>query len=389
MAEGKSSLISTIIGSICIILYITAIAFGAFQIIISINDRRSLSEQEFNDLADRASSAAILGFMSQAYQESLMDALEESQTLLGTIISGSNGQYGLERRSVNVINWAGNSPRFKSGFGFPNDPYHRVIRIDGQRNGTIQAQYTLIDFDFFIHVLKQTLAIILGSLVLAILALLIEILMKNFSSGKPVPVMKTAADYSDFAPVEIITESGTENHSAPLPEKDKPQGLYSPRSNVGWESYTRDRLASELHRCASSEQDLAFLNIKYQGENNDSQDDSIYRELADETVKFFSHRDLVFEKGGCGLSVIIPGSGLEQGIIMSEEFLRRMQKRFPGAFGAGLRIGLSSRSGRLVEAERLIFESSQALLKAEEDPVSPIVAFKSDPQKYRDFISKR
>jgi hypothetical protein len=52
-------------------------------------------------------------------------------------------------------------------------------------------------------------------------------------------------------------------------------------------------------------------------------------------------------------------------------------------------IGLSSRSGRLLEANRLLLEASRALEKALEDPASPIVAFKSDPERYRAFISNK
>jgi hypothetical protein len=40
----------------------------------------------------------------------------------------------------------------------------------------------------------------------------------------------------------------------------------------------------------------------------------------------------------------------------------------------------------LIDADRLMFESFQALKKARQDPASPIVAFKSDPEKYREFV---
>jgi hypothetical protein len=53
---------------------------------------------------------------------------------------------------------------------------------------------------------------------------------------------------------------------------------------------------------------------------------------------------------------------------------------------SNLFIGLSSRSGRLLNAERIMFECNQALEKAKSDPKSSIIAFKSDPEKYRAFI---
>jgi hypothetical protein len=51
-----------------------------------------------------------------------------------------------------------------------------------------------------------------------------------------------------------------------------------------------------------------------------------------------------------------------------------------------LRAGLSSRSGRLIDADRLFFEAASALEKAKDG--QPIVAFKSNPEKYRDFVRK-
>jgi len=50
---------------------------------------------------------------------------------------------------------------------------------------------------------------------------------------------------------------------------------------------------------------------------------------------------------------------------------------------------MSSRSGRLLNAERLILEADEALKKARTEEKSPIIAFKSDPEKYREFISKQ
>jgi hypothetical protein len=65
--------------------------------------------------------------------------------------------------------------------------------------------------------------------------------------------------------------------------------------------------------------------------------------------------------------------------------------KYPALFAAktDLCMGLSSRSGRPVNAERLMFEAEEALERAMMDPVSHIVAFKSDPEKYRAFMESR
>jgi len=169
---------------------------------------------------------------------------------------------------------------------------------------------------------------------------------------------------------------------------DSPSGLYSPRSNIGWEAYTKDRLASEIHRCAASEQDLAVLLMECaEGVNCDG---DLYKSIATEAVGLFNVRDLSFEYGNNGITVIIPNISLEEGISKAEEFHSKLLKTYPDSFHNknDFLIGISSRSGRLIDADRLLREVSRALEKAKAEPGSPIIAFKSDPDKYRDYIKR-
>jgi hypothetical protein len=88
--------------------------------------------------------------------------------------------------------------------------------------------------------------------------------------------------------------------------------------------------------------------------------------------------------------VIIPNIDLDQGMAKSELFHDRILRSLSSAFQkTDLCAGLSSRSGRLIDADRLIFETEKALEKALRDPESPLVAFKSDPEKYRSFIASK
>ncbi|MDR0497701.1 MAG: hypothetical protein LBH42_08815 [Treponema sp.] len=364
----KASKISPIVAAVCIIVYAAAIAFGAVRIISSIGERRNLAEKEFYDLTDRASSSAVfLGFMSEAYQETIKDFIGTSRALLGIIITGSDGEYAFERYPGSGIVWAGNSPRFKIGAGIPSEPFYMPLRIEGQRNVTIQAVYGYIDYYLLQKVLRSSLLAVLSALVLAFLTLLVEFGFKNKA------YYKTTTD--ELKPARKPKEG-------PAGKGKNPQGLYSPKGNIGWESYTRDRLASELHRCSSFEQDLTFLIMEFR------ESIPVFRQFAEETVAFFTMRDLVFEKGEKGISVILPSMDLEQGIIKAEEFRSRIIAKLPESFDGrtGLCVGLSSRTGRLVEADRLILEASSALQRALADKSSHVIAFKSDPEKYREFI---
>ena len=52
-------------------------------------------------------------------------------------------------------------------------------------------------------------------------------------------------------------------------------------------------------------------------------------------------------------------------------------------------VGISSADERNVKAERVILEANQALEYASQDPDSPIVAFRANPQKYKEFQERQ
>jgi hypothetical protein len=481
-----------------------------------------LADREFDGLADLASAAGVLGFMNEPFIQAIQDAIDGSQTILGTVITGSKGEFAFERERGTVITWVNNSPRFVPRFAVTNPPKYLPLRIEGQRNANIYAVSGYLDYEFCIEILKRTLLLVLFSLTLAFFTLLMDALLtKNGARGSPGGSLKVskaspggvpgggeetsgAAPDSDLGLPEALDddvgespdpsvkapaakglenpprgpaggeEPGQTRGEAPmnfLPPDDEdeddpfdfddseddefpefpdfdedppperqdaregrdrdrpedggredprdgggladneisgnepaggepgtgkaaeespqaPQGLFSPRGNVGWESYTRDRLDSELHRCASGEQDLVFI-ICASKEPKILSDEQ-FRRFCEEAVLFFEHRDLVFEHRQ-GLSIICPNYSLEQGIAKSEEFCTRVLGKLsrPAGTKVDLRFGLSSRSGRLLDAERLMLEAGEALKRAAEDPASHVVAFKSDPEKYRQYISGR
>ncbi|MDR2101229.1 MAG: hypothetical protein LBP43_01505 [Treponema sp.] len=410
--------------------YIAALAYAAIKIYTSIDEYQGLAEREFFNLADISAAAGVLGFMDEPFREAVRDELVKSKTLEGAIISGPNGEYAFEREPGKVISRTGDTLRFKTRFGLSGDPFHVPLRVEGQRNVTISAVYNYMDYEYLIKILKFTLVVVLAALTLAFFTLMLEFLLgknkvpvENSSYAdirrddldeEPFPVsgFSEAPDYNagepegtspenffseeEFQPSDENRgevsqdkpEPSPEAKPEPAPEKG-PRGLYTPRGNIGWEAYTRDRLNSELHRCASFEQDLVLILAEFKGK--DVPGPGFYKEFAEEAVAFFTLRDLIFERGNLGISVIIPNMDLEQGFLKADAFRDRILKNLPDFFEAknDLCLGLSSRSGRLIDAERLLFEAAQSLKKALKDPVSPIVAFKSDPEKYRAFIASQ
>jgi hypothetical protein len=398
-SHNKTPVVTAIIASVCIVVYLAALVFAAVRIYISIDERRMTAEREFDAIADLASSAGVLGFMNEPFVQAMEDALTASQTLRGIILSGPNGEYAFERERGMVINWVNNAPRFKSRFDLSREPLYRPLRIEGLRNVNIQAVAGTLDYTLLNSILKQTLILILAALIIAFFTLLLESLIEKnryalryrrdfLRQGERSGGVKPERESSFAGEAPPLYEKPLEEEPPPPEEApgEGPKGLFSPRGNIGWEEYTKDRLAAELHRCASFEQDLVFIEMEFKN----STTESFFNQFAGEAVNFFTLRDLIFEKGERGISIIYPNIDLDIGFTKSEEFHNRILTKYPGIVKTktDLCIGLSSRSGRLIDAERIVFEAAEALERALADPISHIVAFKSDPEKYRAFIKR-
>jgi hypothetical protein len=384
-SAGRPSLLSIIIASVCICLYLTALISASVRIYTHADRQRDIALDEFGYIADLASSAGVLGFMDEPFIETIEKALRASRTLEGLIITGPYGAYPFEKYPGQAINTVNNLPQFKNRFDFSRQLLYMPLRIQNLRNVNIEARASAVDYGQVTGILKQSLFIVLASLLLAFFTLVIQSLME-FSNRK----RNNEESYNDgktgFDSEPIPRQPDIQTRQ---PEKEQPKGLYSPRGKIGWEEYTTVRLDSELQRCAGNEQDLVYMAMEFKDVH--IMDDTFYSNFADDTVAFFTMRDLIFEKGERGITIILPNTELDAAITKANAYHDRCVEKYSGLLKAknDLCMGLSSRSGRLINATRLMFEGNKALEKALADPVSNIIAFKSDPEKYRNYIASR
>jgi hypothetical protein len=336
----------------------------------NMNKRRLVAEQEFYDIADLASSAGLLSFMDETFNDIILNALKRSSALEGLIISGPNGEEGFEKEPGRALTWVNNSPRFRNRFDFSRQQLYQQLRIQGLRNVNIQAVAGAFDYAEISKILKQALLPVILSLVLAFFTLLISALNRK-------PGMAAANQ----------KEKKTETAETVKEKPKQNAGGYSERGRIVREENTEGRLTEELRRCAAAGHDLSFIAMEFKL----TIDDTSYARFAADTARFFSSRDFICEKGERGVSVICPGLNLDAGFLNAGEFHTRVMGKYPSLIKTktDLCIGLSSRSGRPVDAERLMFEAEEALERAMMDPISYIVAFKSDPEKYRAFMESR
>lgn len=169
-------------------------------------------------------------------------------------------------------------------------------------------------------------------------------------------------------------------------------GLFSPQSGLSPESHLEKRLSLELERAASNDQDLSICFVEYPGLVRGS---TSYRAVAATLLEFFGFEDLIFEYGKNSFCILFPNVELNETIQNVEDFQHRLLAGQLGGHDgeeAGETsseepyFGISSRNGRLIEGGRMMREARQALQKAEETS-GHVMAFKPDPQKYRQFLA--
>jgi hypothetical protein len=148
-----------------------------------------------------------------------------------------------------------------------------------------------------------------------------------------------------------------------LPDLDNPPGN---------QSDILDRLDSELERAASFNQDLSF--ILFSGADS----------FESRIKESYTSDDLVFPLGSGLVAVMEINQDLDSTLSMTEDFVRGSIEQLGRRV---LRAGIASRNGRLIGAESLYNEAENALNRTDDE--KNIVAFRSDPEKYRAFLKSQ
>jgi GGDEF domain-containing protein len=370
----SSSVGGSFVAAICIVIYLLALVQGTVRAYLSIEECKTTAEKEFSNIVDLALSAGIQGFMDERFDNTIKNALSSYKSLEALIITGPDGGKAYEKKQGYAVSWVNDTPRFKNKFYFFSQNLYKPLAILDLRNANIKAVANAFNYPEIIKIMKETLLIILIGFSMAFFTFMLQLLLVK--SSKPEVVVYNHPP-----------ESKEGNITAKTSTSCGPKGLYSPRSGLGWEEYIKDRLNSELHRCSSTEKELTLILLEFTGIS----EEWAFKQAAEETAAFFTSKDLIFEYGDYGISIILPYAGFEAAFAMSEKFYQRIVERFPqsGTTAHGLCIGLSSRLGRLINADRLLLEAGEALRKAKNDSRTSIIAFKSDPERYRAFIASQ
>ena len=189
------------------------------------------------------------------------------------------------------------------------------------------------------------------------------------------------------SPMIIESSDAKENNDAEnAPDSDSsesnPSGLFNPVTGLGWESYLDTRLENEINRAISSEIDISvfIINIpNLERESEESKKVSEYLSLQ------FQFKDLLFEyKNDCIVAIKI-SMNLDEALNFADKIHADISQILEQK---QCYIGISTRSIRIVSGERLFNEALAAVEHAKNEEDSPIIAFRVDVEKYRQFLEQ-
>ena len=164
------------------------------------------------------------------------------------------------------------------------------------------------------------------------------------------------------------------------PSPDEPSGLFDPATGIGWESYLLTRLNNEIDRATASEIDLSLFVIKLA---NISRDTEFFKNVCNYLAIQFQFKDLLFEyKEDCIVAIKI-SMNVDEALKLADKLHNDICNIIDSK---NCRIGISSRSIRMLTGDRLILESEQAIEHSDES--SPVIAFRVDSEKYRQMMEK-
>ena len=175
--------------------------------------------------------------------------------------------------------------------------------------------------------------------------------------------------------------------ASPSPEtieaaNENPSGLYNPKTEIGWESYLVPRLNNEIDRATASEIDLAIFEFKLPELSKDNEE---FTNVCRYLTLQFQFKDLLFEYKEDSIIAIKISMNIDSAITFADKLFGDIRNIIDGK---KCYIGISSRSIRIVTAERLLLEADQAVIHAIEDKDSPVVAFRVDSNKYRELMEQ-
>ncbi|MCF7928584.1 MAG: hypothetical protein K9L68_06395 [Spirochaetales bacterium] len=345
------------------------------------------------------------GTKSEAFSRSMKQKLSEYPRLQALIIySHDTGVEYLISRDASYIVSTGISKGSENPLPqlnynrFTDQIFRTNLDIPGLQGMAADSVFTILDRTEVFRATRTSLIIVVVLLIVTIILLFLpsgseretvpaetgETISASTEAHLPAPDT-TGADQS-AGPASNPAESNKTEAPEEESSLSSNGSLFSPRTGLVWESHLKQRLTLELERAASFDQDMTLALLCTQGGADDLER---FRKIISEMLSHFAFQDMTFEYGKEGAAALLPNTDLDEAITRITDFLPTLKPitEVPGRT-ITLSCGLSSRNGRLISGERLLKEAVAAVDRASETEGNNIIGFRSDPDKYRDFVSK-
>ncbi len=266
------------------------------------------------------------------------------------------------------------------------------IYFGSSEKSTTILIFNMLDRNKFLPFLRNILIAIAFHLLITIVFLAIT---KNKGAAKKSVVVNNGyTDKAKFKSPSVKNqnfdiEENTDAIEPPLLEEDTADtaisassGMYSERSGLVWEHFLNEKLDAELKRAASFDQDSCLAFIKVISPSGFIP----YKNISKLIIEHFNYKDLAFESGENTFCVIIPDKDIDEGLSDIEKFKKNLIAKFPDS-SYKIYAGLTSRNSRLLSEDRMIHEAKAALSRAESEPESSTISFRTDLNKYREYIA--
>jgi len=434
-----------ILGYVIVAFTVLAAAVIWFTLSVSAEAGRGTieAEQSFSWISREAASAALSdGFMTDSFVQKVTALCQKSRLLSAVVISTPSGAvFAWPQQSRSIQYDIYGKPQISGTSNFMK-VYSSNLDIGDASSGSvvITAVLFVLPPDAIFSASRNSFLVILTLLLVTLIVILVETpgrkktgaLAGYTGSFSPdiipeadgptselvaqpepglteEPIDDSAITYSDYLPdesetIESMEAENLDNSTMPaetlseeIPAtaediqaapvmRNMPEGLFSPVTGIGWEQYLQDRLDAELIRAASSEQDLSLMIIRINGLLHT---DLLSRKIALVLLDTFKFRDLVFEYGTDGFSGILQNINLDQAMKIADTLYAGIDSILMElAYEGKITIGITTRTARLLPASRMIEEAASAARKAVEEANLPIVAFRANPEKYRNYVAE-
>lgn len=166
-----------------------------------------------------------------------------------------------------------------------------------------------------------------------------------------------------------------EDHSKPVVIDDMPEPI---EINKTSDELLELRLEKELARAIASEVDLSLFLIRVPEIQKENQ---IYQDVLSVLEEQFQYKDLIFEVNSDCFAAIKLNTTIDEALDFAD-IINHEINNVISAENKICYIGIAARTLRMLSAKRLVFESKEAMVHAQQDSETPIVAFKVDSEKY-------